>query len=148
MIIVLQRTSEAHVAVNKKVISEIKKGLVLLVGVCKGDDFLDADKAVDKIINLRIFSDQDDKMNLSIQDIGGAIMVISQFTLCGDIKKGRSPSFINAETPEKGLELYEYMVNRFGENGINTVTGEFGAMMDVSLVNEGPSTFVINSKEL
>ena len=148
MIIVLQRTSEAHVAVNKKVISEIKKGLVLLVGVYKGDDFLDVDKAVDKIINLRIFSDQDGKMNLSIQDIGGAIMVISQFTLCGDIKKGRRPSFINAETPEKGLELYQYMINRFRENGINTVTGEFGAMMDVSLVNEGPSTFVINSKEL
>ena len=148
MIIVLQRTSEAHVAVDKRVISEIKKGLVLLVGVCGGDDFLDADKTVDKIINLRIFSDQNDKMNLSIQDVGGAIMVVSQFTLCGDIKKGRRPSFIKAETPENGLELYQYMVNRFRENGINTVTGEFGARMDVSLVNDGPSTFVINSKEL
>ena len=148
MIIVLQRTSEASVAIDKKVISQIKIGLVLLVGIYKGDDYIDVDKAVDKIINLRIFSDKDNKMNLSIKDLGGSIMVISQFTLCGDIKKGRRPSFINAETPEKGLELYEYMVNRFGENGINTVTGEFGAMMDVSLVNEGPSTFVINSKEL
>ena len=148
MIIVLQRTSEAHVAVDKKVISEIKKGLVLLVGVYRGDDSLDADKAVDKIINLRIFSDQDDKMNLSIKDIEGSIMVISQFTLCGDIKKGRRPSFINAETPGRGFELYQYMVNRFRDEGINTVTGEFGAIMAVSLINEGPSTFVINSKEL
>ena len=148
MIIVLQRSSEAYVVVDKKVISQIKKGLVLLVGVYKGDDFLDVDKAVDKIINLRIFSDQDDKMNLSIKDIKGSIMVISQFTLCGDIKKGRRPSFINAETPERGLELYQYMVNRFREYGVKTVTGEFGARMDVSLVNDGPSTFVINSKEL
>ena len=148
MIIVLQRTSEASVAIDKKVISQIKIGLVLLVGIYKGDDYIDVDKAVDKIINLRIFSDKDNKMNLSIKDLGGSIMVISQFTLCGDIKKGRRPSFINAETPELGLELYQYMVNRFRENGINTVTGKFGAMMDVSLVNEGPSTFVINSKEL
>ena len=148
MIIVVQRSSEANVSVDKKVISKIKMGLVLLVGVYKGDDFLDVDKAVDKIINLRIFSDQDGKMNLSIKDIGGSIMVISQFTLCGDIKKGRRPSFINAETPERGLEVYQYMVEKFRENGINTVTGKFGAMMDVSLVNEGPSTFVINSKEL
>ena len=148
MIIVLQRSSEAHVAIDKKVISQIKMGLVLLVGVYKGDDFLDVDKAVDKIINLRIFSDQDDKMNLSIKDIEGSIMVISQFTLCGDIKKGRRPSFINAETPERGLELYQYMVNRFREYGVKTVTGEFGARMDVSLINEGPSTFVIDSKEL
>ena len=148
MITVLQRTSEAHVVVGKKIISKIKKGLVLLVGVYKGDDSLDVDKTVDKIINLRIFSDQDDKINLSIQDVDGEVMVISQFTLCGDIKKGRRPSFINAESPKKGLELYQYMVDRFRENGINTVTGEFGAMMDVSLINEGPSTFVINSKEL
>ena len=148
MIIVAQRCSKAQVLINNKTISQIDSGLMLLVGINKGDELLDADKAVDKIVNLRIFNDEKNKMNLSVLDTRGSIMVVSQFTLCGDIKKGRRPSFINAESPDKGLLIYEYMVNRLRDKGINTVTGEFGAMMDIELVNEGPATFIINSKEL
>ena len=148
MIIVAQRCSKAQVLINNKTISQIDSGLMLLVGINKGDELLDADKAVDKIVNLRIFNDEKNKMNLSVLDTSGSIMVVSQFTLCGDIKKGRRPSFINAESPDKGLLIYEYMVNRLRDKGINTVTGEFGAMMDIELVNEGPVTFVIDSKEL
>ena len=148
MIIVVQRCSEAKVTVNNKIISQIKSGLMLLVGINKGDEFSDADKVVDKIINLRIFNDEKDKMNLSVLDINGSVMVVSQFTLCGDTRKGRRPSFINAENPDRGLEIYDHVVTRFRDKGLNTVTGEFGAMMDIELVNEGPATFIINSKEL
>ena len=148
MIIVVQRCSRAQVSVNNEIISQIKSGLMLLVGINKGDEFLDADKAVDKVINLRIFNDEKDKMNLSVLDTKGSLMVVSQFTLCGDIKKGRRPSFINAENPDKGLLIYKHMINRLRDKGINTVTGKFGAMMDIELINEGPATFIINSKEL
>ena len=148
MIIVVQRCSKAKVTVNSEIISQIKSGLVLLVGINKGDEFLDADKVVDKIINLRIFNDEKDKMNLSVLDLKGSVMVVSQFTLCGNTRKGRRPSFINAENPDKGLEIYDHMVNRLRDKGLNTVTGEFGALMDIELINEGPATFIINSKEL
>ena len=148
MIIVVQRCSKAKVTVNSEIISQIKSGLMLLVGIKKGDEFLDADKVVDKIINLRIFNDEKNKMNLSVLDLNGSVMVVSQFTLCGNIRKGRRPSFINAENPDKGLEIYDHMVNRLRDKGLNTVTGEFGAMMDIELINEGPATFIINSKEL
>jgi len=148
MIIVVQRCSEAKVTVNNKIISQIKSGLMLLVGINKGDEFSDADKVVDKIINLRIFNDEKNKMNLSILDINGSVMVVSQFTLCGDTRKGRRPSFINAENHDRGLEIYDHVVTRFRDKGLNIVTGEFGAMMDIELVNEGPATFIINSKEL
>ena len=148
MIIVVQRCSKAKVTVNSEIISQIKSGLMLLVGIKKGDEFLDADKVVDKIINLRIFNDEKDKMNLSVLDLNGSVMVVSQFTLCGNTRKGRRPSFINAENPDKGLEIYDYMVNRLRDKGLNTVTGKFGAMMDIELINEGPATFIINSKEL
>ena len=148
MIIVVQRCSEAKVTVNNKIISQIKSGLMLLVGINKGDEFSDADKVVDKIITLRIFNDEKNKMNLSILDINGSVMVVSQFTLCGDTRKGRRPSFINAENPDKGLEIYDHMINRLRNKGLTTLTGEFGAMMDIDLVNEGRATFIINSKEL
>ena len=148
MTIVVQRCSEAKVTINNEIISQIKSGLMLLVGINKGDEFLDADKVVDKIIHLRIFNDEKDKMNLSVLDINGSVMVVSQFTLCGDTRKGRRPSFINAENPDRGLEIYDHVVTRFRDKGLNTVTGEFGAMMDIELVNEGPATFIINSKEL
>ena len=146
MIIVAQRCSKAQVLINNKTISQIDSGLMLLVGINKGDELLDADKAVDKIVNLRIFNDEKDKMNLSVLDLNGSVMVVSQFTLCGNTRKGRRPSFINAENPDKGLEIYDHMVNRLRDKGLNTVTGEFGAMMDIELVNEGPATFIINSK--
>ena len=147
MIIVLQRTSQAHVAVNKNVISEIKKGLVLLVGVYKGDDFLDADKAVDKIINLRIFSDQDGKMNLSVSDIQGEILVVSQFTLHAGTKKGNRPSFIKAGKPEFAKTMYEqFIVEMKKASGLNVAAGIFGAEMKVSLLNDGPVTIWMDSK--
>ena len=148
MIIVVQRCSKAKVTVNSEIISQIKSGLMLLVVIKKGDEFLDADKVVDKIINLRIFNDEKDKMNLSVLDLKGSVMVVSLFTLCGNTRKGRRPSFINAENPDKGLEIYDHMFNRLRDKGLNTVTGEFGAMMDIELINEGPATFIINSKEL
>ena len=148
MIIVVQRCSRAQVSVNNEIISQIKSGLMLLVGINKGDEFLDADKAVDKVINLRIFNDEKDKMNLSVLDTKGSLMVVSQFTLCADIKKGRRPSFINAENPDKGLLIYKHMISRLRDKSINTVTGKFGAMMDIELINEGPATFIINSNEL
>jgi len=148
MIIVVQRCLEAKVTVNNEIISQIKSGLLLLVGINKGDEFSDADKVADKIINLRIVNDEKNKMNLSVRDINGSVMVVSQFTLCGDTRKGRRPSFINAENPDKGLEIYDHIINRLRDKGLNTVTGEFGAMMDIELINEGPATFIINSKEL
>ena len=148
MIVVAQRCSKSKVSVNNKIIAKIKSGMMLLVGISKGDDYLEVDKVIDKIINLRIFNDKNKKMNLSILDIKGSLMVVSQFTLCGDIRKGRRPSFINAENPDRGLQVYKYMVNKFRDNGIETVTGEFGAMMDIDLINQGPVTFIIDSKEL
>ena len=97
---------------------------------------------------LRIFNDENGKMNLSILDTKGSLMFVSQFTLCGDIRKGRRPSFINAENPDRGIEIYEYMVSQFRDKGIDTVTGKFGEMMDIDLINQGPATFIIDSKKL
>ena len=148
MIVVAQRCSKSKVLVHNKIIAKIKSGLMLLVGIRKGDDYFEVDKVIDKIINLRIFNDKNEKMNLSILDTKGSLMVVSQFTLCGDIRKGRRPSFINAENPDRGLEVYKYMVNKFRDKGIETVAGEFGAMMDIDLINQGPATFIIDSKEL
>ena len=148
MIVVAQRCSKSKVLIHNKIIAKIKSGLMLLVGIKKGDDYFEVDKVIDKIINLRIFNDKNEKMNLSILDTKGSLMVVSQFTLCGDIRKGRRPSFINAENPNRGLEVYKYMVNKFRDNGIETVTGEFGAMMDINLINQGPVTFIIDSNEL
>ena len=148
MIVVAQRCSESKVLVHKKIIAKIKSGLMLLVGVRKGDKYFEVDKVIDKIINLRIFNDENGEMNLSILDTKGSLMVISQFTLCGNIKKGRRPSFINAENPDRGIEIYEYMVNQFRDKGIDTVTGKFGEMMDIDFINQGPATFIIDSKEL
>ena len=148
MIVVAQRCSKSKDLVQNKIIAKIKSGLMLLVGVRKGDEYFEVEKVIDKIINLRIFNDNNNKMNLSILDTKGSLMVVSQFTLCGDIRKGRRPSFINAENPDRGLEVYKYMVNKFRDNGIETVTGEFGEMMDIELINQGPATFIVDSKEL
>ena len=148
MIVVAQRCSKSKVLVDNKIIAKIKSGLMLLVGVSKGDDYFEVDKVINKIIHLRIFNDENKKMNLSILDTKGSLMVISQFTLCGDIRKGRRPSYINAENPDRGLEVYEYMVNKFRDKGIETATGEFGAMMDIDLINQGPATFIIDSEKL
>ena len=147
MIAVIQRCSRGKVTVSEKVVGEIDNGLVILLGVQKGDTEKDADFLVNKISGLRIFSDENNKMNLSIKDVNGSALVISQFTLCGDTKKGRRPSFIKAATPDDGNRLYEYFMLEMKKGGVPIECGEFGAMMDVELVNNGPVTFVLNSKD-
>ena len=148
MIIVAQRCSSASVSVDGAVVSKIDLGLLLLVGIEKEDGQSDIQKVVNKISNLRIFEDENNKMNLSIMDVNGSLLVVSQFTLCGSVKKGRRPSFVNAETPGLSLLLYENLITSFKEVGIHTFGGSFGKMMNVELINEGPATFIINSKEL
>ena len=133
--------------VSEKVVGEIDNGLVILLGVQKGDTEKDADFLVNKISGLRIFSDENDKMNLSIKDVNGSALVISQFTLCGDTKKGRRPSFIKAAPPEDGNRLYEYFMSEMKKDGVPIECGEFGVMMDVALVNNGPVTLILNSKD-
>jgi D-tyrosyl-tRNA(Tyr) deacylase len=147
MIAVIQRCSRGKVTVSEKVVGEIDNGLVILLGVQKGDTEKDAGFLVNKISGLRIFSDENDKMNLSIKDVNGSALVISQFTLCCDTKKGRRPSFIKAATPDDGNRLYEYFMLEMKKGGVPIESGEFGAMMDVELVNDGPVTFVLNSKD-
>ena len=148
MIVIAQRCSSASVSVDGAVISEIDLGLLLLVGIEKGDGQSDIQKVVNKISNLRIFEDENNRMNLSIMDVNGSLLVVSQFTLCGSVKKGRRPSFVNAETPELSFILYENLITSFKEVGIHTFGGSFGKMMNVELINEGPATFIINSKKL
>ena len=148
MIVVAQRCSRASVSVDEAVVSKIDQGLLLLVGIEKGDGQLDIQKVVNKISNLRIFEDENNKMNLSVMDVNGSLLVVSQFTLCGSVKKGRRPSFVNAETPELSFILYENLITSFKEVGIHTLGGSFGKMMNVELINQGPATFIINSKEI
>ena len=148
MIVVAQRCSSASVSVDGEVVSKIDLGLLLLVGIEKGDGQSDIQKVVNKISNLRIFEDENNKMNSSVMDVNGSLLVVSQFTLCGSVKKGRRPSFVNAETPGLSLLLYENLITSFKEVGIHTFGGSFGKMMNVELINEGPATFIINSKEL
>ena len=143
----VQRCRQANVNVRGNTIGEIGIGFVVLLGIQKNDSVSDADYIVKKLSTLRIFSDSNEKMNLSIKDIEGSALVISQFTLCGDTRKGRRPSFVNAELPEKGEELYNYFLSRFKKEGIPIQTGEFGAMMEVSLINNGPVTLILNSRD-
>ena len=147
MISVIQRCNQAKVDVGGNTIGEIGVGFVVLLGIQKNDSVSDADYLVKKLSTLRIFNDSKEKMNLSIKDIKGSALIISQFTLCGDTRKGRRPSFINAESPEKGKVLYNYLLSRFKEEGVSIQTGEFGAMMDVSLINNGPVTLILNSHD-
>lgn len=143
MKIVLQRVSKAEVRVEGKKVASIKKGVLILVGVDLNDTEENANYLAEKCANLRIFSDGQDKMNLSLLDINGEALVVSQFTLLGDCSKGRRPSFISAAPPEKGRKLYEYFVNKL-KTLINKVeTGIFGAMMEVELINDGPVTFIL-----
>ena len=139
----IQRVKNASVTINGELFSAIDKGLLVFLGVQKGDTKDNADKLAQKLVNLRIFEDENDKMNLSLKDVNGQILVVSQFTLCGDCKKGTRPSFDNAELPDRANELYEYFVSQIKTNGIETKTGSFGAMMDVALINDGPVTFMI-----
>lgn len=136
----LQRVSRAEVRVGDRVTGRIGAGLLVLVGFTHGDGEEQVAWMVDKIIGLRIFGDADQKMNLGLADTGGAALVVSQFTLYGDTQKGRRPSFIDAARPEHAIPLYERFVAVLRERGVPTETGEFGAMMDVELVNDGPVT--------
>jgi len=147
LIAVIQRAKSGSVSVDEKIISQIKLGFVILLGVTDEDDETDADYLAGKIFHLRVFNDKDKKMNLSIQDVKGSALVISQFTLCADTHKGRRPSFIHAASPEKGNTLYEYFIAQIENNGVPVKSGEFGAMMNVNLINEGPVTFVLDSKQ-
>ena len=146
MKVVLQRVTEASVHVDSNEISKINNGLLLLWGVEKGDIVEDSIALSDKISKLRIFSDEDNKMNLSVLDIDGEILIVSQFTLNANIIKGNRPSFINSEDPGIANQLIQSAVNNFEKKGILTKTGEFGALMDVQLINEGPVTIILNSK--
>lgn len=146
MIAVIQRSKNAHVSINEEIVGKIDNGLVILLGVCKGDKEIDADFLAAKVSGMRIFSDNQGKMNLSVKDINGSVLVISQFTLCGDWRKGRRPSFINAAPPEEGERLYKYFMDCLKKNGLSVQSGIFGAMMDVHLINDGPVTFVLDSK--
>ena len=147
MISVIQRCKYASVIINKSIISEIEEGILLLLGIDSNDQFLDADYLVKKIITLRIFDDDDNKMNLSIKDIRGSILVVSQFTLCASTKKGRRPSFINAASHEKGYELYNYFIRMLKDKKFDVHSGKFGAEMDIKLINKGPATFILDTKK-
>ncbi len=143
---VVQRVKESSVTVDGACIGKIGRGLMVLLGVAEKDTRREADFLVDKIINLRIFEDEDGKMNLSLKNTGGALLVVSQFTLLGDCRKGRRPSFVQAAGPEKAEELYEYFVEKAKDNGLIVETGRFRAMMDVALINDGPVTLILESK--
>ena len=143
---VVQRVSESSVSIDGEQVGKIGNGLMILLGVAKEDTAVDADYLAEKIVNLRIFSDDQGKMNRSLLETGGEMLVVSQFTLLGDCRKGRRPSFIHAADPEKGNDLYVYFVNQVQKKGVAVETGRFGAMMSVSLVNDGPVTLILESK--
>ncbi len=139
----IQRVSRASVTIEDEIYSQIGKGILALLGIEKGDTKEQALKLAEKVVNLRIFEDENGKMNNSLKDINGEMLIVSQFTLCGDCKKGTRPSFDKAEFPQKAKELYEEFVNIVKQAGITTNTGKFGAMMNVELVNNGPVTFLL-----
>jgi D-tyrosyl-tRNA(Tyr) deacylase len=144
---VLQRVSRASVTVGGEVVGQIGRGLVVLLGVEQGDTEADAHQLADKSIQLRIFDDAEGKMNRSLADAGGAMLVVSQFTLLGDCRKGRRPSFVDAAPPELAEKLYETFVAAVGVQGIPVATGKFRAMMEVELVNDGPVTLLLDSRK-
>lgn len=147
MRIVVQRVQEASVEIDSKIISKISKGLLVLLGIENEDEYSDADYLIQKLINLRIFSDNEGKMNLSIKEIDGEVLIVSQFTLHASTKKGNRPSYIRAARPENAVPLYNYFIQKVQLEFEKTIqTGEFGADMQVRLLNDGPVTIIIDSK--
>lgn len=146
MKIVIQRVTESYVEVNKQIVGKINQGLMLLIGIDETDTQDDANWLIQKILNLRIFSDQDGKLNLSVLDIKGELLCISQFTLIAEYKKGNRPSFIKAMNPDEAIKLFEYFKDELKKSQLKIESGIFGADMKISLVNDGPVTIVMDSK--
>ena len=144
---VIQRVKSASVLVDDKIIGEIATGFLILLGVEQSDTQDDLNYLVKKTVGLRIFKDDNKNMNLSIKDVGGDALVVSQFTLCADTSRGRRPSFIKAANPEEADSMYQQFCEQLTINNLSVQTGKFGAMMDVSLVNEGPVTIILDSRE-
>ena len=144
---VIQRVRSASVSVDNKIIGEMATGFLILLGVEQGDAQDDLNYLVKKTIGLRIFKDDNKNMNLSIKDVGGEALVVSQFTLCADTRRGRRPSFIKAANPEEAESMYQQFCEQLTKKNISVQTGEFGSMMDVSLVNDGPVTILLDSRE-
>ena len=148
MRLVVQKVSQSSVKIEGEIVGAIDKGYMVLVGITNGDDELLVEKMVDKLVNLRIFEDENDKLNPSLLDVGGSVLSISQFTLYANCKKGRRPSFIDAAKPDISSPLYDFFNKKLEEKGINVERGVFGAMMEVSLINDGPVTIILDSNEL
>ena len=143
---VIQRVSRAQVSVGEEIVGKIGAGLLVLLGVAKTDTAADADYLAGKVIGLRIFEDENGKMSRSLLDTGGAVLAVSQFTLCGDVRRGKRPSFDDAAPPQLANELYEHFVRKIRDAGVVCETGRFQAMMQVELVNDGPVTILLDSK--
>ncbi len=147
MKLLLQRVTEAHILVNENTVGAIGPGLLAFLGVCRDDSAEDAAYLLNKLLHLRIFPDESGKMNRSIQESGGGLLVVSQFTLCGDASRGRRPSFDRAAAPEEALRLYNYFVESARRSPVRVETGVFQAMMKVHLINDGPVTFLLDSAD-
>jgi len=144
MRVVLQRVSGASVAIDGRVVGSIDRGFCLLVGFTHGDTPVQVDWMAEKIAGLRLFSDAEGKMNLGLQEVGGAVLVVSQFTLYGDVVKGRRPSFVDAARPDTAIPLYQHFVTSLRNRGLEVATGEFGADMKVQIQNDGPVTLILD----
>ena len=143
---VIQRVKKSSVTVKNKIIGKIDSGLLVLLGISREDEKKDADYLAEKISNLRIFEDENAKMNRSLLETGKEMLVVSQFTLLGDCRKGRRPSFVNAADPDKAKELYEYFASQVKLKGVKVKTGQFRALMSVALINDGPVTLIVESQ--
>ncbi len=148
MKLVIQRVKTANVSVEQKIVGVIKQGFVVFAGVCDSDSYEIADKMIHKMLHLRIFSDENGKTNLDLKSVNGELLIISQFTLYADCRKGNRPSFTKAGNPEFAKELYEYILKKCSEEIPNTAHGVFGAHMEVSLINDGPFTIILDSDEI
>ena len=145
---VIQRVTHAEVEVEQEIIGSIQNGYLVLIGIAEDDTEEIADKLVKKLLGLRIFADENGKTNLSLKDVNGSLLLISQFTLYADCRKGNRPSFVNAGNPEKANELYEYIIEKCRDDVPDVQTGSFGADMKITLLNDGPFTIILDSKEL